>query len=56
MSHDDVMREFRDLIVQQARMDPVIAVAMGDQGYVMRHSDAEPVIDAAKRIQEVRPD
>jgi len=56
MSHDDVMREFSDLIVQQARMDAVIAVAMGDQGYVMRHAEAEPLIDAAKRIQEVRPD
>ncbi len=56
MSHQDVLREFRDLIVQEARMEAVIAVAMGDQGYVMRHSDSEPVLDAAKRIQEVRPE
>ena len=56
MSHEDVLREFRDLIVQEARMDAVIAVAMGDQGYVMRHPEEEPVIDAAKRIQEVRTD
>jgi hypothetical protein len=54
MSHEEVLREFADLIVQEARMDPVIATAMGDQGYVMRNPEAEPLIDAAKRIQEVR--
>lgn len=56
MSHEEVMREFADLIVQQARMEPVIATAMGDFGYVMRHPDPEPLMDAAKRIQAVRPD
>ncbi len=56
MSNADVFREFGDLIVQHARMDPVIAVAMGDIGYVMRHPESEPLMDAAKRIQEVRPD
>jgi hypothetical protein len=54
MSHEEVLREFADLIVQEARMDPVIATAMGDQGYVMRNPEAEPLIDAANRIQEVR--
>jgi hypothetical protein len=56
MSHQDVLREFGDLIVQEARMDAVIAVAMGDHGYVLRHPEAEPLLDAAKRIHEVRPD
>jgi hypothetical protein len=56
MSHEDVLREFGDLIVQEARMDAVIAVAMGDHGYVMRHPDAEPLLDAAKRIHEVHTD
>ena len=56
MSNEDVFREFGDLIVQHARMDAVIAVAMGDIGYVMRHPESEPLLDAAKRIQEVRPD
>ena len=56
MSHDDVSREFADLIVKEARMEPVIATAMGDYGYVMRHAEAEPLIDAAKRIQAVRTD
>ena len=56
MSNEDIFREFGDLIVQHARMDPVIAVAMGDIGYVMRHPESEPLLDAAKRIQEVRQD
>ncbi len=56
MSHQEVMREFADLIVKEARMELVIATAMGDHGYVMRHADAEPLIDAAKRIQAVRTD
>ena len=56
MSHEEVTREFAHLIVKEARMERVIATAMGDYGYVMRHPDAEPLMDAAKRIQAVRPD
>jgi hypothetical protein len=55
MTHDDVLREFADLIVQEARMDPVIATAMGDQGFVLRSPDLPPLRDAAKRIQAIRP-
>ena len=56
MPHEEVMREFGDLIVQQARMERVIATAMGDHGYVMRSSELEPLIAAAKQIQRTRPD
>jgi hypothetical protein len=55
MTHDDVLREFADLIVQEARMDRVIATAMGDQGFVLRSPDLPPLRDAAKRIQAIRP-
>ena len=55
LSHDDVLREFSHLIVQHARMERVIAVAMGDQGYVLRHPELEPLLDAARRIQAVHP-
>ena len=53
MTHDEVLAEFRDLIVHESRMERVLASAMGDHGYVMRSPDLEPLIDAAKRIQEV---
>jgi hypothetical protein len=56
MSHEAVMHEFRDLIIQEARMERVIATAMGDHGYVMRHPELEPLIQAAKQIQALRPD
>jgi hypothetical protein len=56
MSHDDVMREFGGLIVQSARMERVIATAMGDYGYVLRGPDLAPLFDAAQQIQAVRPD
>ncbi len=55
MTHDDVLREFADLIVQEARMEPVIATAMGDQGFVLRSPDLAPLHDATKRIQAIRP-
>jgi hypothetical protein len=51
MSHEDVLREFADLIVHEARMERVIATAMGDSGYVLRSPELEPLIDAARRIQ-----
>ena len=47
--------EFADLIVQEARMEPVIATAMGDQGFVLRSPDLAPLHDATKRIQAIRP-
>jgi hypothetical protein len=55
MSHDDVIHEFGPLIVQEARMEPVLASAMGDQGYVLRGTELQPLIDAAKQIQTQAP-
>jgi len=51
LAHDDVLREFGSLIVYQARMDPVLAVAMGDQGYILRGPELQPLLDAAQQIQ-----
>jgi hypothetical protein len=53
MAHEDVLREFGHLIVKEGRMDPVLATAMGDQGFIMRHPDAEPLLEAAAAIQEL---
>ena len=54
MSHDEVLREFAGLIVHEARMERVIATAMGDSGYVLRSPELEPLIEAARRIQAKR--
>jgi ATP-grasp domain-containing protein len=56
MSHEDVMRAFGHLIVQSARMERVIATAMGDYGYVLRGPELEPLFEAARQIQTVRAD
>ena len=55
LSHEDVMREFGHLVVQNARMDPVLATAMGDIGYILRHPELPPVLDAAQHILLLRP-
>jgi hypothetical protein len=52
LPHADVLRRFGPLIVFQARMDPVLAVAMGDQGYILRSPELQPLLDAAQQIQE----
>lgn len=54
MSHEEIMREFGDLIVKAARMDRVLATAMGDEGFILRSPDAEPLRAAVSRIQELR--
>ena len=36
-------------------MERVIAVAMGDHGYVLRHPELEPLLDAVRRIQAAYP-
>ncbi|MDQ3938527.1 MAG: carboxylate--amine ligase, partial [Chloroflexota bacterium] len=52
LSHEDVLREYGSLIVHDSRMDSVFSAALGDQGYVLRHPQLEPLIAAAERIQE----
>lgn len=54
MTHDEVLAQFGDLIVHESRMERVLASAMGDHGYVLRHAELEPLIDAAKRIQALQ--
>ena len=55
MSHEDVLREFGHLVVKAARMDRVLATAMGDIGYILRSPELPPLLDAVKQIQLVRP-
>ncbi|HUG47030.1 MAG TPA: ATP-grasp domain-containing protein [Candidatus Limnocylindria bacterium] len=51
LAHEEVLREFASLIVHQASMDSVFSAAIGDHGYVLRHPQLEPLIEAARRIQ-----
>jgi hypothetical protein len=51
LSHEDVLREYSHLLVNETRMDSVFSAAIGDHGYILRSPDLEPLFDAAKRIQ-----
>ena len=54
MSAEDVERAFPGLVVHQSRMERVLASAMGDHGFILRGRELAPLIDAARRIQQVR--
>lgn len=54
LSHEEVLRAFGHLIVHEARMEPVLASAMGDHGYILRSPELDPLIEAARQIQAVR--
>jgi len=51
LSHDQVRKDFAPLLVHQQRIDDVFSAAIGNQGYLLRHADLGPVLDAAKAIQ-----
>lgn len=52
MSHQQVLSEIGPMLVAETRMDSVFAAAIGDQGYLLRGPDLEPLIEVARRIQE----
>ena len=51
LSHEDVLREYSHLLVNETRMDSVFSAAIGDHGFILRSPDLEPLLEAAKRIQ-----
>ena len=53
-SQAQVDRQFGDLIVGQTPMAGIFARAIGDYGYILRHSDEAKVVAAARAIQEAR--
>ncbi|MBU6453930.1 MAG: ATP-grasp domain-containing protein [Cyanobacteria bacterium REEB67] len=52
LTHDQVLAKYGDLICHHERLSSVFALAIGNYGYVMRHSKLEPLIAAAEAIQE----
>jgi len=51
LAHEEVLREFGPMLVNESRMDSAFSAAIGDQGYLLRHPDLEPLMEAAHRIQ-----
>lgn len=52
LTHDEVLRDFGRFIVHETRMDSTFSAAIGDRGYVLRDPQLEPLLEAARRIQQ----
>jgi hypothetical protein len=52
LSHEEVLRRFAGMLCQHEPMSGIFAPAIGDYGYILRHPDLEPVIEACEAIQE----
>lgn len=52
LSHDEVMRNFQRMIVHSERMNDAFSRAIGNHGYLLRHEELSPLIDAAEQIMQ----
>lgn len=52
LSHDQVLETFSSMLVHHERMSGVFARAIGHYGYILRHTELGPLIEAAEIIQE----
>jgi hypothetical protein len=52
LTHEQVLERFGLLIVHHQPMPDVLAAAIGDYGYILRHAQIEPVLEACASIQE----
>jgi biotin carboxylase len=51
LSHDEVMARFGHLIIHHERVQDIFAAAIGNEGYILRSPDLEPLQAAAREIQ-----
>lgn len=51
LTHEQVLHDFGDPIVQHERISGVFAPAIGNYGYILRNPDLKPLIEAARSIQ-----
>lgn len=49
--HESVLREFGPLIVHHEAISGIFSQAIGNYGYILRHPELKPLIDAANQIQ-----
>ncbi len=50
MTHNDVLHDFSSLICFQERMNSAFSRAIGNHGYVLRHTKLNPLVEAADKI------
>lgn len=50
-SHDDVLRDCSKLMMHHERLNDVFSGALGNYGYLLRHEEIEPLMEATEMIQ-----
>lgn len=50
LNHEQVMAKFPDMLVHYEPIQSVFARALGDHGYILRHRELEPLLEAAATI------
>lgn len=50
-SHHQVLEQFGGLMLHHERLDDVFSLALGNHGYLLRHTELEPLVEAANSIQ-----
>ncbi len=53
LTHEEVLRRYRSLIVHHERVDDVFSPAIGNYGYIMRDPDLAPLAAAGAAIMEL---
>lgn len=51
-THEEVLNRYASIMIHHERMSPVLSRALGHYGYIIRHPELQPLIDAANVIQE----
>jgi hypothetical protein len=51
LSHEKVLQDFKSLVVHHEPINSIFARAIGNYGYILRHPELAPLIEAAESIQ-----
>jgi hypothetical protein len=54
LSHQEVLSEFRNMLVLHQTMSPVVRSALGDYGYIVRSPDLQDILRAEQTILAVQ--
>jgi len=52
-SHEEVLHELKGLLIYNERLADVFARAIGNHGYIMRHEEIDPLLEATTLIHEL---
>jgi hypothetical protein len=52
LTHDQVLETYGPIMMHEERISSVFTGAIGNHGYILRHAELKPLIDAAEHIQQ----